>query len=182
MQRAWSMIQEVESLGGMTKAIETGLPKLRIEEASARRQARIDSGREILVGVNAYQNEDEKPIEVRDIATQAVRDTQLARLAAVRAKRDSVAVRQALDALTACAKTGEGNLLALAVQAARVRATLGEISAALETVFGRYQAVNRTISGVYSAGKPGRARIRKARTLASEFAKFEGRRAAYSSR
>ena len=176
MQRAWELIEEVESLGGMTKAIETGLPKLRIEEASARRQARIDAGREILVGVNAYRNEDEKPIEVRDIESQAVRDTQLARLAAVRAKRDPAAVQSALDALTTCAKTGEGNLLALAVEAARVRATLGEISAALEKVFGRYQAVNRTISGVYSAESQASPEFEKARQLAAEFARFEGRR------
>ncbi len=176
MHRAWELIEEVESLGGMTKAIETGLPKLRIEEAAARRQARIDSGREILVGVNAYKNDDEKPIEVRDIETQAVRETQLARLAAVRAKRDPAAVAQALSALTTCAHTGEGNLLALAVQAARVRATLGEISAALEKVFGRYQAVNRTNSGVYSAESQASPEFEKARQLAGEFAKLEGRR------
>jgi methylmalonyl-CoA mutase len=149
---------------------------MRIEEAAARRQARIDAGREIIVGVNAFKNEDEKPIEVRDIETQAVRDTQLARLAAVRAKRDPVAVQQALHALTQCAKTGEGNLLALAVQAARVRATLGEISMALENVFGRYQAVNRTISGVYSAESQSAPEFEKARQLAAEFAKLEGRR------
>ncbi|HEY3839039.1 MAG TPA: methylmalonyl-CoA mutase, partial [Bryobacteraceae bacterium] len=171
MHRAWDLIQEIESLGGMTKAIETGLPKLRIEEAAARRQARIDSGREILVGVNAYKNEDEKPIEVRDIETQAVRDTQIARLTAVRAKRDPVAVERSLSALTACAKSGEGNLLALAVQAARVRATLGEISQALEKVFGRYMAVNRTISGVYSAESQAAPEFSKARELAAEFAK-----------
>jgi methylmalonyl-CoA mutase len=176
MHRAWALIEEVETLGGMTKAIETGLPKLRIEEAAARRQARIDSGREILVGVNAYRNEDEKPIEVRDIATQAVRETQLARLAEVRAKRDRVAVERALQALTACAKSGEGNLLALAVEAARVRATLGEISLALEKVFGRYMAVNRTISGVYSAESQAAPEFAKARELAAEFAKVEGRR------
>ena len=176
MRRAWRLIEEVEALGGMTKAIETGLPKLRIEEAAARRQARIDSGREILVGVNAYKHEDEKPIEVRDIETQAVRETQLARLAAVRAKRDPVAVRQALDALTNCARTGEGNLLALSVEAARVRATLGEISQALENVFGRYQAVNRTISGVYSAESQSAPEFEKAKQMADEFARVEGRR------
>jgi methylmalonyl-CoA mutase len=171
MHRAWELIEEVESLGGMTKAIETGIPKMRIEEAAARRQARIDAGREILVGVNAYKNEDEKPIDVRDIETRAVRDTQLARLAAVRAKRDPVAVEQAQ-----CAKTGEGNLLGLAVQAARVRATLGEISMALEKVFGRYQAVNRTISGVYSAESQSAPEFEKARQLAAEFSRVEGRR------
>jgi len=176
MHRAWELIEEVESLGGMTKAIETGIPKMRIEEAAARRQARIDAGREILVGVNAYKNEDEKPIDVRDIETRAVRDTQLARLAAVRAKRDPVAVEQALDALTQCAKTGHGNLLGLAVQAARVRATLGEISMALEKVFGRYQAVNRTISGVYSAESQSAPEFEKARQLAAEFSRLEGRR------
>ena len=176
MNRAWSLIQEVEQLGGMTKAIETGLPKLRIEEAAARRQARIDSGREILVGVNAYKNEDEKPIEVREIETQAVRENQLARLAQIRSTRDSAAVQRALNALTECAKTGEGNLLALAVNAARVRATLGEISSALEKVFGRYQAVNRTISGVYSAESQASPEFEKARKAADEFAKLEGRR------
>jgi methylmalonyl-CoA mutase len=176
MHRAWELIEEVESLGGMTKAIETGLPKLRIEEAAARRQARIDSGREVLVGVNAYKNEDEKPIEVRDIETQAVRDTQLARLAAVRALRDPAAVEQALAALTHCARSGEGNLLALAVEAARVRATLGEISTALEKIFVRYQAVNRTISGVYLAESQAAPDFEKARQLAADFARLEGRR------
>jgi methylmalonyl-CoA mutase len=176
MQRAWELIEEIESLGGMTKAIETGIPKMRIEEASARRQARIDSGREIIVGVNAFKNEDEKPIEVRDIETKAVRDTQLNRLAAVRAKRDPIAVQEALAALSHCAKSGEGNLLGLAVQAARVRATLGEISMALEKEFGRYQAVNRTISGVYSAESQADPEFQKARQLAGQFAKIEGRR------
>jgi methylmalonyl-CoA mutase len=176
IDRAWELIEEIESLGGMTKAIETGLPKMRIEEASARRQARIDSGREIIVGVNAFKNEDEKPIEVRDIETAAVRETQLNRLAAVRAKRDPIAVKHSLAALTQCAKSGEGNLLALAVQAARVRATLGEISMALEKEFGRYQAVNRTISGVYSAESQADPEFEKARQLASQFARLEGRR------
>ena len=176
MHRAWALIEEVESLGGMTRAIEAGLPKLRIEEAAARRQARIDSGREILVGVNAYPNPDEKPIEVRGIATRAVRDNQLKRLASVRATRDAVAVQEALDALTVCAKTGGGNLLALSVEAARVRATLGEISSALEKVFGRYQAVSRTISGVYSAESQASPDFQKARRLAAEFAELEGRR------
>ena len=176
MHRAWVLIEEIESLGGMTKAIETGIPKMRIEEAAARRQARIDSGREILVGVNAYQNPDEQPIAVREIETRAVRDTQLARLASVRAQRDPVAVQQALEALTQCAKTGEGNLLGLAVQAARVRATLGEISMALEKEFGRYQAVNRTISGIYSAESQAAPEFEKARRLAAEFARLEGRR------
>jgi len=174
--RAWSLIEEVESLGGMTKAIETGLPKMRIEEAAARRQARIDSGREILVGVNAFKNEDEKPIAVREIETKAVRDKQLARLESVKASRDSAAVENALRALTGCAESGEGNLLELAVNAARLRATLGEISMALEKVFGRYQAVNRTISGVYSAESQDAPEFVKARNMAEEFAKIEGRR------
>jgi len=174
--RAWSLIEEVESLGGMTKAIETGLPKMRIEEAAARRQARIDSGREILVGVNAFKNEDEKPIAVREIETKAVRDKQLARLESVKASRDSAAVENALRALTGCAESGEGNLLELAVNAARLRATLGEISMALEKVFGRYQAVNRTISGVYSAESQDAPEFVKARNMAEEYAKIEGRR------
>jgi methylmalonyl-CoA mutase len=176
MHKAWHHIQEVESLGGMAKAIETGIPKMRIEEAAARRQAYIDSGREIIVGVNRYQTGSEEHLDTREVDNGAVRDSQLRRLAQVRAARDGRAVEETLAALTASAATGEGNLLDLAVQAARARATLGEISAALEKVFGRYQAVNRTISGVYSSESQADPEFQKARKLADEFGKAEGRR------
>jgi methylmalonyl-CoA mutase len=176
MRRAWALIQEVEELGGMTKAIETGLPKMRIEEAAARRQARIDSGREIIVGVNKYRPEREEAIATLEVDNTAVREAQIRRLAAVRAARDEAACQQALAALTRCAETGEGNLLELSVEAARRRATLGEISLALEKHFGRYQAVNRTISGVYSAESQADPEFQKARAMADEFARHEGRR------
>ena len=176
MHKAWHHIQEVESLGGMAKAIETGIPKMRIEEAAARRQAYIDSGREIIVGVNRYQTGSEEHLDTREVDNGAVRDSQLRRLAQVRAARNSRAVEETLAALTASAATGEGNLLDLAVRAARARATLGEISAALEKVFGRYQAVNRTISGVYSSESQADPEFQKARKLADEFGKAEGRR------
>ncbi|BCS34871.1 methylmalonyl-CoA mutase [Luteitalea sp. TBR-22] len=176
MHKAWHHIQEVEALGGMAKAIETGLPKMRIEEAAARRQARIDSGREVIVGINKYRLDQEAPLEVLEVDNQAVRESQLRRLAQVKASRDAARVRQALVALTRAAETKEGNLLALAVDAARARATLGEISDALEAVFGRYQAVSRTISGVYSSESEGDPEFRKAREMAERFAAAEGRR------
>jgi methylmalonyl-CoA mutase len=176
MQKAWHHIQEIEALGGMAKAIETGIPKMRIEEAAARRQAQIDSGRETIVGVNKYRLEEEPPLDVREVDNRAVRDSQLRRLAEIRATRNPAAVKEALAALTHAAKTTTGNLLELAINAARVRATLGEISSALEEVFGRYQAVSRTISGVYSSESEGDPEFQKARTMASEFAAEEGRR------
>jgi methylmalonyl-CoA mutase len=176
MHKAWHHIQEVEGLGGMTKAIETGLPKMRIEEAAARRQALIDSGREVLVGVNKYKLDQDEQIDVREVDNQAVRQSQLRRLEQIRATRDQRAVDEALAALTGCAQSGSGNLLELAIQAARLRATLGEISAALEKVFGRYQAVNRTISGVYSSESQDDPEFRKARELAEDFSREEGRR------
>ncbi|MGB7760881.1 MAG: methylmalonyl-CoA mutase [Bryobacteraceae bacterium] len=176
MHKAWHHIQEVETLGGMAKAIETGIPKMRIEEAAARRQAYIDSGREVIVGVNRYQTGREENLDTREVDNGAVRDSQLRRLAQIRATRDGHAVEEALAALTASAGSGEGNLLELAVQAARARATLGEISTALEKVYGRYQAVNRTISGVYSSESQADPEFRKARQLADEFGKAEGRR------
>jgi methylmalonyl-CoA mutase len=176
MHKAWRHIQEIESLGGMAKAIETGIPKMRIEEAAARRQAQIDSGRETIVGVNKYRPEAEEQIEVLVVDNKAVRESQLRRLAQIRETRDQAAVDQALAALTKSAESGEGNLLDLSVKAARVRATLGEISSALEKVFGRYQAVNRTISGVYSAESQGDPEFQKAQALAQEFAQAEGRR------
>src|SRR5262249_5508727 len=176
MHKAWHHIQEIESLGGMTKAIETGIPKMRIEEASARRQARIDAGREVIVGVNKYQTDRSEEIEVLEVDNRAVRESQLRRLAEVRRTRDQAKVDEALAALTKCAETGEGNLLDLSVGAARARATLGEISSALETVFGRYKAVGRTISGVYSSESEADAEFQKAHQQAEEFASAEGRR------
>jgi methylmalonyl-CoA mutase len=176
MHKAWHHIQEVEGLGGMAKAIETGIPKMRIEEAAARRQAQIDAGKETIVGVNKYQPANPEQIDVRVVDNKAVRESQLRRLAQVRAARDQAAVDGALAALTAAAENGSGNLLELAVEAARRRATLGEISTALEKVFGRYQAVNRTISGVYSSEIQDNPDFRKARELADEFAALEGRR------
>ncbi len=175
-RKAWTLIEEVEKLGGMTRAIETGLPKMRIEEAAAKRQARIDSGRETIVGVNKYAVTSEQEIDVLVVDNAAVREKQLARLAEVRARRNSKEVEASLNALTRCAETGEGNLLELAVNAARKRATLGEISSALEKVFGRYQAVQHTISGVYSAESRQDGDFVKARKLTDDFAKAEGRR------
>jgi methylmalonyl-CoA mutase len=174
--KAWTLIQEVEKLGGMTRAIESGLPKMRIEEAAAKRQARIDSGREVIVGVNRYVVEGEKPIDVLVVDNAAVREKQLARLRQVKAHRNAKDVEAALAALTKCASSAEGNLLELAVDAARKRATLGEISTALEKVFGRYQAVNHTISGVYSSESREDPEFLKARKLVESFAKSEGRR------
>jgi methylmalonyl-CoA mutase len=174
--KAWALIQEVEKLGGMTRAIESGLPKMRIEEAAARRQARIDSGQETIVGVNKYAVADEKPIDVLVVDNAAVRETQIVRLRKVKKQRNQLDVEAALAALTNCAGTSEGNLLEFAVQAARKRATLGEISSALEAVFGRYQAVHHTISGVYSSESSQDPEFVKARDLVESFAKSEGRR------
>jgi methylmalonyl-CoA mutase len=175
MQRAWALIEEVEELGGMTKAIESGLPKMRIEEAAARRQARIDSGKETIVGVNKYRRAEDRAIDVLEVDNVEVRRKQLVRLEELKRTRDARAVQASLEALTRCAETGEGNLLDLSVAAARSRATLGEISEALEKVFGRYQAVHRTISGVYSAESEADAEFQKARQMAAAFAKQEGR-------
>ena len=174
--KAWSLIQEVEELGGMTKAIEAGIPKLRIEEAAARKQARIDSGNDIIVGVNKYRLAKEDPLQILDVDNQKVRNSQIERLEKIKAERDTKKVEQALNALSECAKTGEGNLLALAVDAARNRATLGEISTAMEKVFGRYKAEIRSISGVYSKEMDKDKSFEKARQLADKFAELEGRR------
>ena len=176
MHKAWHHIQEIEALGGMAKAIETGLPKMRIEEAAARRQAQIDSGRETIVGVNKYRVEDETPIEVREVDNRAVRESQVKRLEEIRRTRNQAAVGRALTALTEAARNGSGNLLELSIAAARMRATLGEISSALEAAFGRYQAVSRTISGIYSAESERNPEFQKARQMAVEFAAEEGRR------
>jgi len=174
--KAWSHIQEVERLGGMAKAIETGIPKLRIEEAAARRQALIDSGRETIVGVNRYRLEREAPMEILEVDNGAVRESQVRQLHKLRSERDNPAVRQALEALTECARTGKGNLLELSVEAARVRATLGEISDALEKVFGRYKAQVRSVSGVYRSAYGAGDGIAKVRKMADAFAVREGRR------
>ncbi len=174
--RAWAHIQEIEEMGGMAKAIETGLPKMRIEEAAARKQARIDSNKDIIVGVNKYRLEKEDPIEILDIDNTAVRLSQIKRLEKLRAERNEAEVQAALQAITHSCETGEGNLLALAVDAAAKRASLGEISTACEKVFGRYKAVIRSISGVYSSESRNDEQFRKATTMADEFAKIEGRR------
>ena len=174
--RAWEHIQEIEKLGGMAKAIETGLPKMRIEEAAARTQARIDSGAQTIVGTNKYRLEKEDPIDILEVDNTAVRLEQIEGLKQLREKRDEAAVQAALDAITKCVETGEGNLLALAVEAARVRATLGEISYACEKIVGRYKAVIRTISGVYSSESKKDADFERACALTEEFAKKEGRR------
>ena len=174
--KAWSLIQEVESLGGMTKAIEAGIPKLRIEEAAAKKQARIDSGQDKIIGVNTYRLEQEDPLQILDVDNQKVRASQLERLAQVKADRNETEVQKALQALTDCAGSGQGNLLALAVVAARQRATLGEISDALESVYGRFKAQIKSFSGVYSKEIKKDPSFEKARELANQFAELEGRR------
>jgi methylmalonyl-CoA mutase len=174
-RKAWEHIEEIESLGGMARAIESGIPKMRIEEAAARAQAKIDSGVQTIVGTNRYRLEKEDPLEILEVNNTAVRDIQVKRLAELREKRDESACQAALNALTDCVKTGEGNLLELAVEAAAKRATLGEISYACEKVVGRYKAVIRTISGVYSSEYKSDADYEAARRLAAEFAAKEGR-------
>jgi len=174
-RKAWARIQEIEELGGMAKAIETGVPKMRIEEASARKQARIDSGQDILVGINRYKLDHEDPIDILDVDNTAVRLSQIERLKKLKAERDNEAVRLALEAITEAARTGQGNLLELAVDAAQKRATLGEISDACEKVAGRYQATIRSISGVYSSEAANNEDFEKARQMVSQFAKDEGR-------
>jgi methylmalonyl-CoA mutase len=176
MHSAWKLIEEVESLGGMAKAIETGVPKMRIEEASARKQARIDSGRDIIVGINAYPSPEEPLIPVLDIDNAAVRDSQIKRLKLLKSQRNQADVTESLKRLEDAAHHGTGNLLELAVDAARKRATLGEISSALEKVWGRYEATTRTIAGVYSVESGNDTEFRKARQMAADFEKIEGRR------
>ncbi len=175
-QNAWKLIEEVEELGGMTKAIEAGIPKLRIEEAAARKQARIDSSQDIIVGVNQFRLEKEDPLHILDVDNQMVRKQQLEQLDRIKASRNTEKVKESLAQLTLCAQTGKGNLLEIAVDAARNRATLGEISDALETVFGRYKAQIKTFSGVYSKEIKDDKSFEKAKQLADEFAKKEGRR------
>ena len=176
VDKAWALIEEVEKLGGMAKAIETGIPKMRIEEAAARTQARIDSGVQAIIGVNRYRLEHEDPIDILEVDNTEVRKQQTERLAKLRATRDNAAVQKALDAITKCVETKQGNLLELAIEAARVRASLGEISDACEKVVGRYNAVIRTISGVYSSESKADATLEEARALTDKFAQKEGRR------
>ncbi len=173
---AWKHIQEVEELGGMAKAIETGIPKMRIEEAAARKQARIDSHKDTIVGINKYRLDKEDPLEILEVDNTAVRQAQLRRLEKLKAERNEEEVQKALDAITESCKTGEGNLLELSVDAAKKRATLGEISFACEKVFGRYKAIIRSISGVYSSESKGDENFKKACGLADKFAEMEGRR------
>jgi len=175
-QKAWKLIQEVEELGGMTKAIEAGIPKLRIEEAAARKQARIDSGQDIIVGVNKYRLKKEDPLQILDVDNQKVRLTQIERLELIKSERNTQKVTKSLSKLTQCAKTGDGNLLTLAIEAARERATLGEISNALEKEFGRHKAQIKSFSGVYSKEIKKDPSFEKARKLANKFADLEGRR------
>ncbi len=175
IHKGWALIQEIDSMGGMAKAIETGLPKMRIEEAAARTQARIDSGVQTIVGVNKYRLAKEAPIDILEIDNTAVREEQVARLQDLRGKRDEVAVQKALADITECVKTKQGNLLDLAVKAAGLRASLGEISDACEAVVGRYKAIIRTISGVYSSETKEDGDFRKACGLAETFAKKQGR-------
>ncbi len=174
--RAWEHIQEIESLGGMAKAIETGIPKMRIEEAAARKQAKIDSGIESIIGINKYKLDKEDPIETLEVDNTAVRESQLKRLAQLRAERNNQEVEAALEAITKCAETGEGNLLELSLDAARKRASLGEISDAMEKVFGRYKATINLITGVYSSEQKDNESFQKARAMADQFAEKEGRR------
>ncbi|HHW59135.1 MAG: methylmalonyl-CoA mutase [Bacteroidales bacterium] len=174
--KAWALIQEVEELGGMTKAIIAGIPKMRIEEASARRQARIDSGLDTIVGVNKYKLEKEEPIQILEVDNTIVREKQIQRINEVKASRDNKKVQQALDAITKACETGEGNLLELAIEAAKHRATLGEISYAMEKAWGRYTPEIKSITGVYSSEISQNENFRKAQQLADEFAKLEGRR------
>ncbi|MDE0519797.1 MAG: methylmalonyl-CoA mutase, partial [Candidatus Dadabacteria bacterium] len=175
-RRAWELIMEIEELGGMSKAIETGLPKMRIEEAAARKQARIDSGKDVIVGVNSYNSDAQEEFDILEVDNRKVRENQIKRLGKLKEKRDSEAVERALRKITECAETEQGNLLSLAVEAARENATLGEISDACEEAWGRYRPGWRTISGVYSSEISKDAGFAKARELADRFATLEGRR------
>jgi methylmalonyl-CoA mutase len=174
--KAWELLKEVEEYGGMTKAIEQGIPKMRIEEAAAKKQARIDSNQDTIVGVNKYKLAQEDPLQILEVDNAAVRDSQIARIHKLKAERQEDLVQKSLNKLTACAKSGKGNLLELAVEAAENRATLGEISYALEEVFGRYKATIKSISGVYSKEIKNDSEFKKAKDLADKFAEIEGRR------
>jgi len=178
--KAWSIIEEVETMGGMTKAVQSGWAKLQIEKCAAEKQARIDSGKDVIVGVNKYRLKDEAPIDILEVDNHAVREAQITRLKSIRASRDGKAVQAALDALTACARGDQGrsggNLLDLAIKAVRLRATVGEVSDALEKIWGRHRAVNQTVSGVYSAAFGEAPGLDEVRELVDEFAAAEGRR------
>jgi methylmalonyl-CoA mutase len=174
--RAWKHIEEVEKLGGMAKAIETGIPKMRIEEASARKQAKIDAGIDTILGVNKYRLDKEAPLETLEVDNTVVREAQIARLTKLKAERNNDEVQQALDTITECARTGKGNLLELSIDAARKRASLGEISMAMEKVYGRYKSKINLISGVYSSVSNNNESFNKARAMADQFAEKEGRR------
>ena len=176
VDKAWEHIQEIEELGGMANAIETGIPKMRIEEAAARKQARIDSGKDSIVGVNNYKTDEQTDIELLEVDNTTVRKSQIERLKKLKAERDNEAVNEALAAITASAKTGEGNLLELAVDAARKRASLGEICSAMETIFGRHKATIKSISGVYSSEASDDVNFKEAKMLTDKFDKLEGRR------
>ncbi len=175
-KKAWMLIEEIEELGGMAKAIETGVPKMRIEEASARKQARLDSGQDILVGVNKFQTTEPSEIEILEVDNSAVRESQIARLKKLKSERDGDTVEEKLKAIEECARTGDGNLLELAVDAAENFATLGEISDAMEKHFGRHKADTRLISGVYSKEVKQDDTFVQAQKLADKFAETEGRR------
>ncbi|HQE33784.1 MAG TPA: methylmalonyl-CoA mutase [Flavobacterium alvei] len=175
-QNAWKLIEEIEELGGMTKAIESGIPKLRIEEAAAKKQARIDSNQDLIVGINKYRLKKEDPLQILDVDNQMVRQQQIEQLEKIKSRRNTEKVQLSLKKLTLCAQTGEGNLLEIAIEAARNRATLGEISNALETVFGRYKAQIKSFSGVYSKEIKEDKSFEKAKKMADEFAQKEGRR------
>jgi methylmalonyl-CoA mutase len=175
-EKAWELIQEVEKLGGMTKAIESGIPKMRIEQAAAAKQARIDSGRDVIVGVNKYQVNDKPDFEILEVDNTAVRNEQIERLKLLKAERNTPEAENALQALAQAAASGEGNLLELAIDAARKRATLGEISSAMERAFGRYKATIKSISGVYSAEMKDEDTFAQARKLSDKFAALDGRR------
>jgi methylmalonyl-CoA mutase len=176
VKSAWALIEEIEDLGGMAKAIEAGIPKMRIEEAAARKQARIDSGKDVIVGVNRYQTDEKSDFEIREVDNETVRNSQIDRLNTLKAERNTDEVKLALGKITDSAKTGKGNLLDLAVEAARKRATLGEISDAMEEAFGRHKAIIKAISGVYSGEAKADKSFIEAKKLADEFAKLEGRR------
>jgi methylmalonyl-CoA mutase len=175
-EKAWELIEEAEKLGGMTKAIESGIPKMRIEQAAAAKQARIDSVRDVIVGVNKYTSDEKTELDILEVDNAAVREEQIARLNTLKAERNAIDVENALNALTHCAQTGNGNLLELAIDAARKRATLGEISSAMEKAFGRYTATIKSISGVYSGAMKNQSEFEEARKLSDAFAKKDGRR------
>ncbi len=174
--KAWGVIQEIEAMGGMTKAVESGWAKMQVETCAADKQARIDSGKDVIVGVNKYKLAKEDPIDILDIDNHVVREAQIERLARIRAMRDQARVDAALAALTECAKSGDGNLLDLTVKAVRLRATVGEISDALEVVFGRFRANNQTISGVYGGVVEGQESWETIKADVAKFAEDEGRR------